>query len=175
MAPITGDGTTDTFTIENENGYRAVIDQLSASGEDNPPLESLTIRKASSDGSLQIAEDNYDTAVTGGDLAYTTATGIAAEEIVIDGDGFVTATTSSGPEEVVPGQLMDTLDITVFERPSSGSWTDLQVNNYLGDGTTNTFNLLTTPYSDNNVIVKVNYTIVAVSYTHLTLPTICSV
>ena len=160
MAPITGDGTTDTFTIENENGYRAVIDQLSASGEDNPPLESLTIRKASSDGSLQIAEDNYDTAVTGGDLAYTTATGIAAEEIVIDGDGFVTATTSSGPEEVVPGQLMDTLDITVFERPSSGSWTDLQVNNYLGDGTTNTFNLLTTPYSDNNVIVKVNYTIV---------------
>ena len=160
MAPITGDGITDTFTIENENSYRNLIELLSASGENNPPLETLTIRKASSDGSLQVAADNFDTAVTGGDLAYTTATGIAAEEIVIDGDGFVTATTSSGPEEVVPGQLMDTLDITVFERASSGSWTGLHVSNYTGDGTTNTFKLIQRPYSDNNVLVKINYVIV---------------
>ena len=158
MEPIIGDGITDTFTIVNENSYRQLIELLSASGENNPPLETLTIRKASSDGSLKISEDNFDTAITGGDLAYTTATGIAAEEIVIDGDGFVTATTSKGPEEVVPGQLMDTLDITVYEKPSSGSGL-IQINNYKGNGVTSTFDLVQRPFSNNNVIVKVNYII----------------
>ena len=158
METITGDGVTDTFTIINETSYRQLIETLSASGENNPPLETLTIRKASSDGSLKISEDNFDTAITGGDLAYTTATGIAAEEIVIDGDGFITATTSKGPEEVVPGQLMDTLDITVYEKPSSGSG-NIQVNNYKGNGVTNTFDLIQRPFADNNVIVKINYNI----------------
>jgi hypothetical protein len=158
MEPIVGDGITDTFTIVNENSYRQLIETLSSSGENNPPLETLTIRKASSDGSLKVSEENFDTAITGGDLAYTTATGIAAEEIVIDGDGFVTTTTSKGPEEVVPGQLMDTLDITVYEKPSSGSG-NIQVNNYKGNGVTSTFNLVQRPFSNNNVMVKVNYVI----------------
>ena len=42
--------------------------------------------------------------------AYSTARGINAEEIVVDGDSFVTPLTSKGPEELVPGQVLDTLD-----------------------------------------------------------------
>ena len=36
------------------------------------------------------------------------------EEIIIDGDGFVTPTTSKGPEEQVPGQVLDSVDIKVY-------------------------------------------------------------
>ena len=38
-----------------------------------------------------------------------------AEDINIDGDGFVTPTSSHGPEEFVPGQVLDTLDIQVYD------------------------------------------------------------
>ena len=34
--------------------------------------------------------DGYDTLLQGGDPAYATARGLAAEEIVVDGDSFVT-------------------------------------------------------------------------------------
>ena len=61
----------------------------------------IVIRKATSDGSFIPDPDGYDTLVQGGDMAYATAKGINAEEIVIDGDGFVTPTTSKGPEEIV--------------------------------------------------------------------------
>lgn len=160
MAPIVGDGVTDTFIFENEVGYRQVLGELGdVSGQNNPPGDFITIRKASSDGSLKVSEDNYDTAITGGDLAYTTALGINAEDIVIDGDGFVTATTSKGPEEVVPGQVMDTLDIVVYERPNSGSGT-IKVSNYKADGITREFDLVQRPFKNSNVIVKIGDTII---------------
>ena len=80
----------------------------------------FVVRKTTSDGSVIPDANSYDTALSGGDLAYTSARGIAAEEIIVDGDGFVTPTTSSGPEEVVPGQILDTLDIKVYTRDSAG-------------------------------------------------------
>lgn len=160
MAPVVGDGVTDTFTIENENGYREVLERLGdESGQDNPPSDLITLRKSTSDGSLKPNEESYDTALQGGDLAYTTALGINAEEINVDGDGFVTPTTSKGPEEVVPGQLLDTLDITVYERPYSGS-NLMQTTVYKGDGSTRAFDLRQRPLSFNSVIVKINYGIV---------------
>ena len=54
-------------------------------------------------------------------LAYATARGLAAEEIVVDGDSFVTPLISKGPEELVPGQVLDTLDIKVYDRTGDGS------------------------------------------------------
>ena len=80
----------------------------------------FVVRKTTSDGAATPDTNSYDTALSGGDLAYATAKGLAAEEIIVDGDGFVTPTTSSGPEELVPGQILDTLDIKVFTRDSAG-------------------------------------------------------
>ena len=160
LAPILGDGVTDTFTIENEIGYRNFLEQNSTSGEGNPPAEVITIRRSTSDGSRELNPESFDTALTGGDLAYTTAKGIRAEEITVDGDGFVTPTTSRGPEEVIPGQIIDTLDITVYERPAGGS-SIMYSSNHKGDGTTREFFMQGIPFEFSSMLVKVDYEILS--------------
>ena len=115
--------------------------------------DQFIIRKITSDGSINPQDADYDTALSGGNLAYTTATGIAAEDIIIDGDGFVTPTSSPAPEEVVPGQVVDALAIKVFDKPSNGS-ANIRVDSYLADGLTKTFKISQTPNSRQAVIVK---------------------
>ena len=109
-------------------------------------------RQETSDGSV-IPVDR-DTDISGGDLAYSTAQGILADDIVVDGDGFVTETSSPAPEEIVPGQVVDTLAIKVFDRPTSGS-ARIKVDNFIGDGSTNTFTLTQQPVTVSSIIVKV--------------------
>jgi hypothetical protein len=159
MAPIVGDGVSSTFTFENEIAYLQYLESITPSGADNPPNEIITLRRSTSDGSLRPNDESYDTALQGGDLAYTTALGIKAEEILVDGDGFVTTTTAKGPEEIVPGQVLDALDITVYERPYNGS-SLMQTVIFKGDGSTKTFDLRQKPFAFENAIVKVNNMIV---------------
>ena len=45
---------------------------------------------------------SFDTELTGGQLNYSNAKGIDASEIIVDGDGFITPMTTTGPEELVP-------------------------------------------------------------------------
>ena len=138
---ITGDGVTDIVYVQDLG-----IELL-----DN---DVFVVRKTTSDGSVIPDAESYDTALTGGDLAYTTARGVAAEEIIVDGDGFVTPTTSAGPEEVVPGQVLDTLDIKVYTRDSEGQGV-INSQSYIMDSTV-TYDLGVTPNSSDAVIVKVN-------------------
>ena len=137
---ITGDGITDVVYVQD----------LGISLLDG---DIFVVRKSSSDGAATPDTTSYDTALSGGDLAYSTAKGIVAEEIIVDGDGFVTPTTSGGPEEVVPGQVLDTLDIKVFTRDSAGQGI-INSQSYIMDSTL-TYNLGVTPNSSNAVIVKV--------------------
>ena len=141
---ITGDGVTDTIMVQ-DLGISLLDDDV------------FVVRKTTSDGSVIPDAESYDTALTGGDLAYTTARGIAAEEIIVDGDGFVTPTTSGGPEEVIPGQVLDTLDIKVYTRDGSGQGV-INSQSYIMDNTL-TYDLGVTPNSSDSVIVKVNDTI----------------
>ena len=77
------------------------------------------VRKITSDGSIIPDLASYDTALEGGDLGYTTAQGINAEEIITDGDLFVSPTQAK-TEELVPGTVYDTLDIKVHTKESGG-------------------------------------------------------
>ena len=79
----------------------------------------FALRKPDSDGSFLPSDIDFDTMLSGGNLTYGNAKGMLAEDIVVDGDNFVTPTTSKGPEEIVPGQVLDTLDLKVFDRPVS--------------------------------------------------------
>ena len=137
---ITGDGTTDIIYVQDLG-----IELLDG--------DVFVVRKTTSDGSVIPDATSYDTALSGGDLAYTSARGIAAEEIIVDGDGFVTPTTSAGPEELVPGQILDTLDIKVYTRDSAGQGV-INSQSYIMDSTL-TYNLGVTPSSKDAVIVKV--------------------
>jgi hypothetical protein len=110
-------------------------------------------RKSTSDGSLAPQDSDYDTALSGGNLAYSTATGLAADDIIVDGDGFVTATTSPATEEVVPGQIVDAVAIKVYDKPNTGSAT-IKVDSYIADGVTTEFLISQQPNSPTAVIVK---------------------
>tara|TARA_B110000503_G_scaffold143116_1_gene242654 strand:- start:5811 stop:21632 length:15822 start_codon:yes stop_codon:yes gene_type:complete len=139
---ITGDGTTTIIDLD-ELGIRMLDGDV------------LIVRKITSDGSIIPDPDSYDTALSGGDLAYSTAKGINAEEIIVDGDGFVTATTSGGPEELVPGQVLDTLDIKVYTRDSNGQGL-IYSQSYIMDATVSTYNLGVVPSTGSAIFVKVD-------------------
>jgi hypothetical protein len=123
----------------------------------NPPADQvIVIRKSTSDGSFLPQGDSFDSLIEGGNLVYGTATGLKAEDIIIDGDGFVTPTTSKGPEELVPGQLLDTVDIKVYDRAGSGG-SLMAVRNYLATSTLNKeFPLNILPHNVEAILVKVN-------------------
>jgi len=118
----------------------------------------IVIRKVTSDGSFIPDPDSFDTSIDGGNLIYGTATGLDSADINIDGDGFVTPTTSKGPEEIVPGQTLDTVDIQVYEKPSGGS-SQITCRNYIGNGVKSNFDIGTPIGQFANLFVKVDYTV----------------
>ena len=117
-------------------------------------------RQSTSDGSASPLDNDYDTALTGGNLAYSTATGLSADDILVDGDGFITPTSSPATEEVVPGQVVDTVAIKVYDQPSSGS-ANIHIDNYFSNGTTSTYPITQRPNSSSALIVKVGNTILS--------------
>ena len=142
LQSLTGDGTTNTVTI--------LMDvQRFVNGD------VVVIRKKSSDGAIIPDPTSYDTLLSGGNLAFSTAKGISPEEIIIDGDGFVTPTTSKGPEEQVPGQVLDSVDIKVYHRPQEGG-SLLSSNSYRADGSQDTFAFGIQPQNEDGLIVTVN-------------------
>jgi len=136
-------------------------------------LDQFTIRQITSDGSIKPKETDYDTALNGGDTStalqgvYATATGLNADDIIVDGDDLVTTTSSPAPEEVVPGQVVDTVAIKVFDKPYNGSAT-MRVDNFVANGTKKSFTLSQTPNGKGAVIVKLDNTIKTLT-THYTI------
>lgn len=129
----------------------------------NPPLnlnagDVLVFRKSTSDGSFIADPDTYDTQLSAGNLAYTTATGFSPDDIVLDGEGFITPAQSYAPEEVIPGHISDALAVKVFRLPNSGS-SKVLFKNYVCNGVQNTFNIGQYLQTYESVIVKLNSTI----------------
>jgi hypothetical protein len=123
----------------------------------------ITFTNSSSDGSIQTNNSNVDTVLQGGDLAYSTATGLSPDDILVDGDSFVTPNTSPATEEVVPGQVVDTVAIKIFERPTGGSAT-MKVSNYIADGTSNRFSYGQYINTKQAIVIKSNNTILRNGY-----------
>ena len=115
----------------------------------------VVFRKTTSDGAFLPDPRSYDTILSGGDLQFFTAKGVNPEEIVVDGDGFVTPTTSKGPEEQVPGQVLDTVDIKVFHRQGKGG-SVLSSNSYNADGTQVEFSFGIQPQNEEGLIVRLD-------------------
>ena len=140
MRSLTGDGVQTTIFLD-ELGIPTNADDI------------IVIRKTTSDGSFLPTDINYDTVLTGGDLAYSNARGLNPEDINVDGDGFTTPTNSKGPDELVPGWVQDTVDIKVYERPTTGS-SQIISRNYRGDGANKTFEIGTRPVTESALFVK---------------------
>ena len=142
MTSITGDG------------QQQIVDLL-ALGVPVVDNDKFEVRKSTSDGSFLADPTAYDTLVEGGNLSYTTASGTKAEDINVDGDGFITPTTSKGPEELVPGHVFDTLDIQVYDRGGE-SGSKISSYNHVGDGSTTEYAFQDFPQSIDAVFVTVN-------------------
>jgi hypothetical protein len=163
MPTFVGDGVNKTVTIPSG---------AFTSGD------TIVFRKETSDGSFTPLPGEYDTQLSGGNLAYSSATGIEPDDIILDGDGFVTPMSSTAPEEIVPGQVTDALAIKVYQLPTSGS-AKITFKNYIADGTSTVFNIGQVSINISAIIVKVDnvilkniidYTFNASTVTFLTAP-----
>ncbi len=114
MPTIIGDGSTATVDI---NLYNLDLQNT----------DTLIFRPEDSDGSITINDRNLlDTQLSGGSLssiagAYSTATGMSSEDITIDGDKFISLDHVPAPEENVPGQVLESVSIKVFNNTGTGT------------------------------------------------------
>lgn len=129
----------------------------------------VIFRYSTSDGTVIPTDpDSLDAIVDGGNLAYTTARGITPTEIVLDGgststrhitgmmdDGFLNPVNSYAPEECVPGQIQESIGISVYTGPGSRSPL-IATKNYWADGVTRTYSMGTKPVNKESVLVYMN-------------------
>ena len=161
ITSITGAGQTGIALTDDQTYTNlVVIDEQVVPTADN---DVIVLRKTTSDGSFIPDPRAYDTALSGGNLNYGTATGLNAEDIVVDGDGFVTPTSSGGPEELVQGQVLDTLDIKVYDRIGEGG-SIVDTRSYDVDTAgTGVFDFGVYPQSKEGIFVKKNNVILGPS------------
>ncbi len=123
--------------------------------------DTLIFRPEESDGSVIITDPTIlDTIVTGGSLvnvggAYSTANGKLAEDIVVDGGEFISPDQVQSPEEVIPGQVLDSVSIKVFDAPNTGT-APIQNKILISDGSTRNYNIGLTILEASSVIVYVD-------------------
>ena len=104
---------------------------------------------------------DVDTILDGGNLAYTTALGINPEDIIVDGDQFLSANVSHSPEELVPGEVLESLGINVYTRNPSGSPVVVQTIFLIeSTSTTTTIPLTVTPANTGTLMLIFNNSII---------------
>ena len=121
----------------------------------------IIFRPIESDGSVTITDDNLlDTRLSGGTLSaidsiYVNATGTIAEEIAITGGKFIEPDHVPSPEENIPGQVLDSVSIKVYQSTISGA-APLQSKIIFGDGAQTDFDIGQTILENKSVIVYIN-------------------
>jgi hypothetical protein len=148
MNTFIGNGTTKVIILPDLTNYSEL---------DITENDFIIFRKTTSDGSVNNPKQ-YDTLVIGGDFErgpYASAMGLEADEIILDGDGFISPLVSPAPEEMLPGHVVDTLVIKVTDSNRTGS-SNINCANYYSDGIESVFKIGQQPNSKSAVIVKLN-------------------
>jgi hypothetical protein len=129
----------------------------------------VVLRYATSDGTVTPTDqDSLDAIVDGGNLNLTTALGVNPAEIILDGgsqatrhitrmldDGFLNSINSFAPEECVPGQIQESVGISVYTQPPTVS-PIISTKQYWYNGSQLTFKLGIKPTSQDSVLVVYN-------------------
>jgi hypothetical protein len=100
-----------------------------------------------------------DSAIDGGTWtngARINALGIFPEDVTIDGDGFITPNTSHAPEELVPGEINESVGINVYTKNPVGAPTVVSSYVQVVANSTTTQQLSIIPPSTNSIIVSFN-------------------
>jgi len=149
MSTFIGDGSTNVITIPIPDEGIYVNDG-----------DVLIFRPIESDGANDIQSANYiDADVSGGSLLgsspYSTATGLLPEDIIIDGEKFISPDQVPAPEENIPGQVLENLSIKVFHKDRFGAPAVLS-RIYTADGTTTTYKIDQHVLENTSLLVFVN-------------------
>ena len=95
-----------------------------------------------------------DTILDGGDLGYLTATGDNPEDVIVDGESFISPNISYAPEEMLKGEMHESIGLNIYTREGSGSPVVTQSYNYIDQTTaTTTVSLMMTPPNTSSVSV----------------------
>ena len=100
-----------------------------------------------------------DTAIDGGNLLYNTALGISPDEIIIDGDKFYTSNTGFAPEEMLDGQVTESLGINVYTKNANGAPLIFSSSFDIVAGTLVTQPLTVIPTTVNSITISFNNTV----------------
>ena len=133
-----GDTSTTSFVLSSAPGAGVKVEFI--------PFDDDGVQTPTDDRTL-------DSLVSGG--LFGSALGVDPDHVITDGDEFVSPETSYAPEEAVPGQLFDTLDLKVYQAPDSGVPFIVE-KNYVCDGTATTFSIGQKPGTTAAVSVIVN-------------------
>lgn len=156
------------FTPTENNTYISGVKLLIIRPPNVAPISELkldntdtfTFIKQASDGSLpeqpydsntKLSLNDYDTQLFGGYFKNSNVVGFSPDDIITDGSDFITPISSYAPEEMLPGHVMDTVAIKVFELPKGGS-PKIIYNHYTPDGITTIYNF-GQPVSDKKFIM----------------------
>ena len=125
------------------------------------PGDKFIVRKVTSDGSLKPYGLDYDVDIDGGNISYSSAKGILASDIIIDGDEFYSSISCPTLEEVVSGHVVDTVSIKVYDKlqQNSNNSANVRVDRFIASGTKKIFNLSQVPNDPSSILVKINDTI----------------
>jgi len=99
----------------------------------------VTFRDITDDGTV-LPSDEYslDTLLSGADYNPAITLGVNPAEIVVDGDSFISANAAYAPEEMIPGQVQDSIAINVYTQlPESSPL--IKTYRYQLDGVTQSF------------------------------------
>ena len=103
---------------------------------------------------------DLDSVIDGGNLSYTSATGLNPEDVILSGDQFISSYYSHGPEELIPGEVRESIGINVYTRRNTGSPVVYQTvveNSFPGEILI--IPLSITPPNESSVIVSFNNTV----------------
>lgn len=163
----------ENFGTAQQNNPSALFATIIANGSDDtitlPQIPSagtkIEVRQSFSDGvNLPTDDIVLDTNINGGDFTFIndagevkfkTANGLRADDITIDGGQFLSTEHSPSPEELVRGEIFDTVSISVFNSPSSGS-NQIETYQFLFDGSSTEFVIDSTVDTDDSLSVYIN-------------------
>jgi hypothetical protein len=155
-SPINPNAQMPTFVGDGVSSIIEIGDYIQTNAGDI-----LIFRPIDSDGSVTITDNTLlDTKLSGGSLsamsgAYITATGTSAEDITIDGDKFISPDQVPAPEENIPGQVLDSVSIRVYNNTPNGV-ASLHTRTLISDGVTKIYNVGQPITEVSSVILYVN-------------------
>jgi hypothetical protein len=162
----------ENFNTVNQKNPSALFSTLLSDGATSTitlPVVPITgtkieVRQSLSDGVTLPSDDivldtnlsggDFTSVVDAGEVKFRTASGLRADDITVDGGQFLSVEHSPSTEELIKSEIFDTLSISVFNSPNSGS-NQIETYQFQFDGSVNQFVISGIPDSDQSIDVYI--------------------